>query len=37
MKPITENIIERSAIKMLKSREWDYANRRVISPEGVFC
>ena len=37
MKPITENIIEESAIEILQSLGWEYANGRDISPEGVFC
>lgn len=37
MKPITENIIEQSAIEVLQSQGWDYANGRDISPEGLFC
>ena len=37
MKPITENIIEQSAIEMLQSQGWDYANGRELSPEGLFC
>jgi len=37
MKPITENIIEESAIETLQSLEWIYANGKEISPEGLFC
>jgi type I restriction enzyme R subunit len=37
MKPITENIIEESAIEILQSQGWEYANGREISPEGLFC
>ena len=37
MKPITENIIEASAIEILQSQGWDYANGKEISPEGLFC
>lgn len=37
MKPITENIIEESAIEILQSQGWDYANGKEISPEGLFC
>lgn len=37
MKPITENIIEQSAIEILQSQGWDYANGKEISPEGLFC
>jgi len=37
MKPITENIIEQSAVEILQSQGWDYANGRDISPEGLFC
>ena len=37
MKPITENIIEESAIEALKSHGWEYANGKEISPEGLFC
>lgn len=37
MKPITENIIEESAIKMLQALGWRYANGKEISPEGLFC
>ncbi len=37
MKPITENIIEESAIELLQSQGWEYANGKEISPEGMFC
>lgn len=37
MKPITENIIEQSAIEILESQGWEYANGKEISPEGLFC
>ncbi|MGB3075429.1 MAG: type I restriction endonuclease subunit R, partial [Chitinophagales bacterium] len=37
MKPITENIIETSAIEILQSEGWDYANGKEISPEGLKC
>jgi len=37
MKPITENIIEQSAIEVLQSQGWEYANGKEISPEGLFC
>ena len=37
MKPITENIIEESAIELLQSRGWDYANGAALSIEGLFC
>jgi len=37
MKPITENIIEASAIEILQSQGWEYANGKEISPEGLFC
>lgn len=37
MKPITENIIEESAIEILQSQGWDYLNGREISPEGLYC
>mgnify|MGYP001345876157 CR=1 FL=1 len=37
MKPITENIIEESAIEILQSQGWDYVNGKEISPEGLFC
>lgn len=37
MKPITENIIEESAIEILLSQGWEYANGKEISPEGLFC
>lgn len=37
MKPITENIIEESAIETLQSQGWDYANGKELSPEGLFC
>jgi type I restriction enzyme R subunit len=37
MKPITENIIEKSAIEILQSQGWEYANGKEISPEGLFC
>jgi hypothetical protein len=35
MKPITEDIIERSAIEILQSHGWGYANGKEISPEGI--
>lgn len=37
MKPITENIIEESAIEILQSQGWKYVNGKEISPEGLFC
>ena len=37
MKPITENIIEQSAIEQLQTQGWEYANGRELSPEGIFC
>ena len=37
MKPITENIIEQSAIEILQSQGWEYAYGKEISPEGLFC
>ena len=37
MKPITENIIEQSAIEILQGLGWAYVNGKEISPEGVFC
>lgn len=37
MKPITENIIEESAIEILQLQGWDYTNGKEISPEGLFC
>ena len=37
MKPITENIIEESAIELLQLQGWDYVNGKEISPEGLFC
>lgn len=37
MKPINENIIEQSAIEILQSQGWEYANGKEISPEGIFC
>jgi len=37
LKPITENIIEQSAIEILQSLGWDYVNGKEISPEGIFC
>lgn len=37
MKPITENIIEASAIEILQSQGWEYINGKEISPEGLFC
>ena len=37
MKTITENIIEQSAIEILQSQGWEYANGKEISPEGLFC
>ena len=37
MKPITENIIEESAIEYLQAFGWQYLNGKEISPEGIFC
>lgn len=37
MKPITESIIEQSAIEILQSQGWSYANGKDISPEGKSC
>ena len=37
MKPITENIIEESAIETLQLQDWNYVNGKEISPEGQFC
>lgn len=37
MKPITENIIEQSAIEILQSYGWGYVNGKEISPEGLYC
>lgn len=37
MKPLTENIIEESAIEILQAQGWSYANGKEISPEGLFC
>jgi type I restriction enzyme R subunit len=37
LKPITENIIEESAIEILQSQGWKYVNGKEISPEGLFC
>lgn len=37
MKPITENIIEESAIELLQAQGWEYANGKELSPEGLFC
>ncbi len=37
MKPITEYIIEASAIETLQSQGWIYANGKEISPDGLFC
>lgn len=37
MKPITENILELSAIEILQSLGWVYINGTDISPEGQFC
>ena len=31
MKPITENIIEESAIELLQTQGWDYANGKELS------
>ncbi len=36
-KPITENLIEESAIEILQSQGWEYANGKEISPEGLYC
>lgn len=35
--PLSENIIEISAIEILQSHGWKYVNGRDISPEGMFC
>jgi hypothetical protein len=35
MKPITENIIEASAIEILHSHGWEYINGKNISSEGL--
>ncbi|MFN8292039.1 MAG: type I restriction endonuclease subunit R [Chitinophagaceae bacterium] len=37
MKPITESIIEESAIEILQLQGWDYVNGKEISPEGIYC
>lgn len=37
MKPINENIVEESAIELLQSKGWEYANGKELSPEGLFC
>lgn len=37
MKPITESLIESSAIEILQSLGWQYTNGKEISPEGLFC
>ncbi|MEI6820565.1 MAG: type I restriction endonuclease subunit R [Bacteroidota bacterium] len=37
MKPITENIIELSAIELLQANGWEYKFGKDISPEGLFC
>ncbi|QOJ30063.1 MAG: type I restriction endonuclease subunit R [Ignavibacteriales bacterium] len=37
MKPITENIIEHSAIEILQELGWGYVPGKDISPEGLFC
>jgi type I restriction enzyme R subunit len=37
MKPLTENIIEQSAIEILQLQGWDYINGPEISPEGQSC
>lgn len=37
LKPITENIIETSAIELLQSQGWEYAHGPGLSPEGLFC
>jgi type I restriction enzyme, R subunit len=37
MRPINENIIEESAIEILQSQGWEYANGKDLSPEGLFC
>lgn len=37
MKPITENNIESTAIEILQSQGWVYANGKEISPEGLYC
>lgn len=36
-KPITENIIEHSAIEILQELGWGYVLGKDISPEGLFC
>jgi len=37
MKPITENNIEESAIELLHSQGWAYADGKALSPEGILC
>lgn len=37
MKPLTEHIIEQSALEILQAQGWDYAHGKDISPEGLFC
>jgi type I restriction enzyme R subunit len=34
---ITEDSIEQSAIEILQSQGWEYANGKEISPEGIYC
>lgn len=36
-KPITENIIEESAVEILQSEGWHYAHGKDISLDGLFC
>ncbi|MCB9336581.1 MAG: hypothetical protein H6577_00460 [Lewinellaceae bacterium] len=37
MKPITESLIEQSAIGRLQAQGWAYVNGKDISPEGMAC
>ncbi|MCX7638679.1 MAG: type I restriction endonuclease subunit R [Cyclobacteriaceae bacterium] len=36
-RPLTEHIIEQSAIEILQSLGWEYVHGKEISPEGLFC
>lgn len=37
MKPLTEHIIEQSALEILQAQGWDYVHGKEISPDGLFC
>jgi type I restriction enzyme R subunit len=37
LKPLTEHIIEQSALEILQAQGWDYVHGKEISPDGLFC